>query len=173
MRFLLLVACLALVLPACGDSASDKGRETSTSDEATTARSGPQELVSEFFQRQFEYRLWGQYDKAWADLNPGQKALVPRKDFVDCSLIADPNVYPSLEVKSVTVQSMLSDDEPPPVGVSEETLAVTMQVTVVDPGVRKETTTERIHTAIVDGRFVWMLPSEAVRAFQTGRCPSP
>src|SRR5262245_23444472 len=161
MRPVLLWLCFVVVLPGCGGGTLD-----TSGDETAPAQSSPQEPVSDFFKRQFEYQLWGKHEDAWQELHPGQQALVPRGQFVRCAQRTNPDIYPSLEVRSVNVLSMYSEDEPPPIGVADETLAVTMEVTIVDPGIRKDTSTESLHTATVDGRFVWMLPSEAVRAFQ-------
>ena len=170
MRLAAIALWVVMLASACGDGGSEADAVASGSE--TTVQSGPSEPVGDFFKRQFEYRLWGQHQRAWEELHPGQRALTPKALYVHCMHQENPDVYPSLEVESVNVLTMYAADEPPPVGVDDETLAVTMRVTIVDPGVHRETTTERLHTVTVDGRFVWMLPSEAVRAFEMGKCPA-
>lgn len=82
------------------------------------------------------------------------------------------DVYPSLEVKSVEVLKTY-DDPTDVVGIRESlTTAVKMRVTISDPGVRTYVSTDTVHTVYVSGRFVWILPSVDVRAFQAGDCPT-
>lgn len=162
MRSLVLAVLVVALGSAC--AASEDGTQTPT-------QAVPEETVSGFFSRQIEYGLWGQHGRAWDRLHPGQQALVPRAKYVECQQKTR-DIYPSLEVKSVEVLRTYNDSTDV-VGIPESvTTAVKMRVTISDPGVRNYVSTDTVHTVDVDGRFVWILPAAAVRAFEAGRCPA-
>jgi hypothetical protein len=74
-------------------------------------------------------------------------------------------------VKSVEILKTYNDPTDV-VGIPEKvTTAVKLRVSIRDPGVRTEVYTDTLHTVKVDGRFVWILPSTAIRAFKAGHCP--
>lgn len=165
------VVVLAASSTACGGDGSEAPTAMSDTETSVTTTAEPTEDLGAFFRRRIEYDLWGQHGSAWDALHPGQQKLVSRGKYVDCREQAI-DVFPSLEVKSLRVMRTY-EDPIDVIGIPEKTsTAVSVKVTLTDPGVRDQVFRDSFHAIAVDGQWVWILPPADARALMAGHCPT-
>ena len=144
------IALLALValfaLPACGGDV-DPAR--------TPAGRAQVVLLDDLYN--------GRFEKAYAELHPSHRKIVPRARFVRCAR----ETVPAGQLDSIEILDVF-DDETKGLSLGDEpSKAVRVRLTLADGGA----TTFVNHEVKVGERWRWVLNKKAIDAYRAGRCP--
>lgn len=107
------------------------------------------------------------YGALWSELEPAQRAVVPRGVYVRCeSLTAVPGRLVSIRVLSVRAQPVVVP------GLVRAVASIAVRIrTVVAVGSGRVTVTHTIHAVRAGGRWAWFLAGPNYRAYAAGSCP--
>ena len=150
---------LALFAASCGGKAVTQP----TVPGGPTATASPHESAGDALKRQLGFEFKGQYGRSWDELHPGQQALVPREKYVDCA-----RKDPASDI-SVDVIETYADPIEIMGGPETTSTAVTIKLTADVDG---STINMTLHEVLIAGEWHWVLPDDAIVAFQAGGCPN-
>jgi hypothetical protein len=105
----------------------------------------------------------GRFERAWAELHPAHRRVVPRALFARCS----EQTISTGELESIEVLDIFDEDISIPRIPEETAKAVRVRVASLDG----ETFTVENHEVQVGERWHWVLNAPSVRAYEQGRCP--
>jgi hypothetical protein len=130
----------------------------------------PQESPGAFFRRHLEHELSGQFGRSWDDLHPAHQEVVSRERYARCRAELFARNDTSAQLESFEVLRTV-DEEIDVGGIPETTSkAVTVRFRIGSNGAT-HTGSETLHAVQVAGRWAWILPESAYRAYESGSHP--
>jgi hypothetical protein len=128
------------------------------------------ESAGAFFRRHIEQELTGQFGRSWDELHPAHQQVVSRERYARCraDLFARAGAAGRLEAFEVLETA---DETIAAAGIPETvSKAVSVRFRIGSNG-STHTGSERLHAIQVEGRWAWILPESAYRAYETGSRP--
>jgi len=129
----------------------------------------PPESPGTFFRRHLEHELSGQFGRSWDELHPAHQQVVSRERYARCraELFARADLSAQLE----SFEVLQTVDAPIDVGgTPTASKAVTVRFRIRSNG-STHTGSETLHAVRVAGRWAWILPESAYRAYESGSRP--
>jgi hypothetical protein len=123
-----------------------------------------------FLRRHLELELSGRFARSWDELHPAHQQVVSRERYAKCrtELFAQADVSARLEAFEV-IETV---DEPLELPGIPETMSKAVRVRYRIGGTAApHAAAETLHAVEVGGRWAWILPPSAYRAYEAGSRP--
>ena len=131
---------------------------------------GPAEGPGDFFKRHLEDEFSGRFGRSWDELHPAHQRVVTRERYVMCRSELFDQAGAWAELEQFDVLDVCDDPLDLPEIPEKTSKAVTVQFTL-RCGEQTRSATDIVHAIQAGGRWAWILPVSAYRAYEAGSCP--